>query len=359
MKIIHIVGARPNFMKAAPVIEAMHSFPTITQKLVHTGQHYDPNMSQIFFDQLGMPRPDYNLEVGSGSHARQTAEVMVRFEDVLLECKPDLVLVYGDVNSTIATALVATKMGIRVGHVEAGLRSWDRSMPEEINRVLTDQISDYFFTPSVDADENLKREGIEPRSVFPVGNVMIDTLVKLLGKAREPTIPGRQEKFVLVTLHRPSNVDDPAMLGQLLATLNRISESIQVVFPIHPRTRRRLEQYNLSGVGGNLLLTDPFGYLEFLWLQQHASVVVTDSGGIQEETTYLQIPCLTMRENTERPVTVEIGTNILVGGDTARLRQEVENILDGRAKKGAIPPLWDGKAGMRIARILDGLLSLQ
>jgi len=188
---------------------------------------------------------------------------------------------------------------------------------------------------------------------------MIDTLVKLLGKAREPMIPGRQEKFVLVTLHRPSNVDDPVMLGQLLATLNRISESIQVVFPIHPRTRRRLEQYNLAAVGSNLLLTDPFGYLEFLWLQQHASVVVTDSGGIQEETTYLQIPCLTMRENTERPVTVEIGTNILVGGDTARLSQEVESILEGRAKKGAIPPLWDGKAGLRIARILDGLLPLQ
>ena len=355
MKIIHIVGARPNFMKAAPVIEAISGFPQIKQSLVHTGQHYDANMSQIFFDQLGMPRPDHNLEVGSGSHARQTAEIMVRFEDVILADMPDLVLVYGDVNSTIATALVATKAGIRVGHVEAGLRSWDRSMPEEINRVLTDQISDYFFTPSGDADENLKREGVEASKIFRVGNVMIDTLVKLLSKAREPKIPGRQDRFVLVTLHRPSNVDDPETLGRLLGTLNRISKNIQVIFPIHPRTRRRVEEFKLSDLGANVLLTDPFGYLEFLWLQQHASVLVTDSGGIQEETTYLQIPCLTMRENTERPITSEIGTNVMVGKDTARLEKEIQKVLQGRGKKGAIPELWDGKAGQRIAEILARL----
>jgi UDP-N-acetylglucosamine 2-epimerase (non-hydrolysing) len=355
MKLFHIVGARPNFMKAAPVIEAIRAHTAIQQSLVHTGQHYDANMSQVFFDQLGMPRPDFNLEVGSGSHAKQTAEIMVRFEEALSRGAPDLVLVYGDVNSTIAAALVATKMGVRVGHVEAGLRSWDRSMPEEVNRVLTDQISDYFFTPSADADVNLAREGIDPKKIFQVGNVMIDTLVKLLGKAREPAITGRREKFVLVTLHRPSNVDDPEMLGRLLATLNRVSEGIQVIFPIHPRTRRRLEEYKLSGVSANLLLTEPFGYLEFLWLQQHAALVVTDSGGIQEETTYLQIPCLTMRENTERPVTVEVGTNILVGRDTVRLGTEIEGILEGKAKKGVIPPLWDGKAGERIAKILDGL----
>jgi len=355
MKIMHIVGARPNFMKAAPVIEAIHHFPQLKQSLVHTGQHYDANMSQIFFDQLGMPRPDYNLEVGSGSHARQTADIMVHFEEVIQANPPDMVLVYGDVNSTIATALVATKAGIRVGHVEAGLRSWDRSMPEEINRVLTDQISDYFFTPSGDADENLRREGVDAKKIFRVGNVMIDTLIKLLGKAREPKITGRQDRFILVTLHRPSNVDDPETLGRLLGTLNHISKEIQVIFPIHPRTRRRLEQFNLSDVGANVLLTDPFGYLEFLWLQQHASVVVTDSGGIQEETTYLQIPCLTMRENTERPITAEIGTNILVGTDTARLGKEIENVLDGCSKKGAVPELWDGKAGQRIAEILARL----
>jgi UDP-N-acetylglucosamine 2-epimerase (non-hydrolysing) len=355
MKLFHIVGARPNFMKAAPVIEAINAIPRIKQSLVHTGQHYDANMSQIFFDQLGMPRPDHNLEVGSGSHARQTAEIMVRFEEVILADPPDLVLVYGDVNSTIATALVATKAGIRVGHVEAGLRSWDRSMPEEINRVLTDQISDYFFTPSSDADENLQREGVDAKKIFLVGNVMIDTLVKLLSKSREPKITGRQERFILVTLHRPSNVDDPETLGRLLITLNRISKDIQVIFPIHPRTRRRLEEFKLSDVGANVLLTDPFGYLEFLWLQQHASVVVTDSGGIQEETTYLQIPCLTMRENTERPITAAIGTNVMVGTDTARLEKEVGKVLEGRAKQGAVPPLWDGKAGQRIAEILDRL----
>jgi len=355
MKVFHIVGARPNFMKAAPVIDAIHAFPEAKQSLVHTGQHYDANMSQIFFDQLGMPRPDYNLEVGSGSHARQTAEIMVRFEDVISANTPDLVLVYGDVNSTIATALVASKAGIRVGHVEAGLRSWDRTMPEEINRVLTDQISDYFFTPSEDADENVRREGIGANNIFRVGNVMIDTLVKLLDKAREPKMAGRQERFILVTLHRPSNVDDPATLGQLLATLNRLSKDIQIIFPIHPRTRRRLEEFKLSEVGANVLLTDPFGYLEFLWLQQHAVAVVTDSGGIQEETTYLQIPCLTMRENTERPITAEIGTNILVGKDTVRLGKEIQNVLDGRGKKGTVPALWDGKAGQRIAEILARL----
>ena len=280
---------------------------------------------------------------------------MVRFEDVISANTPDLVLVYGDVNSTIATALVASKAGIRVGHVEAGLRSWDRTMPEEINRVLTDQISDYFFTPSEDADENLRREGIGANNIFRVGNVMIDTLVKLLDKAREPKMAGRQERFILVTLHRPSNVDDPATLGQLLATLNRLSKDIQIIFPIHPRTRRRLEEFKLSEVGANVLLTDPFGYLEFLWLQQHAVAVVTDSGGIQEETTYLQIPCLTMRENTERPITAEIGTNILVGKDTVRLGKEIQNVLDGRGKKGTVPALWDGKAGQRIAEILARL----
>lgn len=356
MKIVHIVGARPNFMKAAPVIEALKTRPGISQCLVHTGQHYDANMSEVFFEQLGLPKPDFNLEVGSGSHAQQTAEIMVRFEKLLLEEKPDLLLVYGDVNSTIATALVASKMGVCVGHVEAGLRSWDRSMPEEINRVLTDQITDLFFTPSSDADINLRREGIHPEKIFCVGNVMIDTLVRLLAKAREPRIPGRQDGFLLVTLHRPSNVDDPDMLKQLWGALHRISKDIQVIFPVHPRTRRRLSDCGLSEANSRLLLTEPLGYLEFLWLQANSTAVVTDSGGIQEETTYLQIPCLTMRENTERPITVEMGTNILVGRDAGRLENEIGKILAGCAKTGKVPPLWDGKAGERIAEILHKIL---
>jgi len=353
MKVIHIVGARPNFMKAAPVIEALRAKPSVQQTLVHTGQHYDPNMSQVFFEQLGLPRPDFNLEVGSGSHAQQTAEIMVRFEKLLLAGKPDLLLVYGDVNSTIATTFVASKMGVRIGHIEAGLRSWDRTMPEEINRVLTDQISDLFFTPSADGDANLKREGIAAEKIFLVGNVMIDTLVRLLEKTTEPRINRRQERFVLVTLHRPSNVDDRDMLADLWSTLQRMSKSIQVIFPIHPRTRRRLAEYGLPEAAPGLILTEPLGYFEFLWLQQHATAVVTDSGGIQEESTYLNVPCLTMRDNTERPITVELGTNILVGQNPARLEGEVEKILNGQCKKGTVPPLWDGQAGQRIAAILS------
>jgi UDP-N-acetylglucosamine 2-epimerase (non-hydrolysing) len=354
MKLLHVVGARPNFMKAAPVMAALSSSRAVTQQLAHTGQHYDQNMSGIFFQQLGLPTPDYNLEVGSGSHAQQTAEIMLRFEKLLLAETPDLLLVYGDVNSTIAAALVASKMGVRVGHVEAGLRSWDRSMPEEINRVLTDQISDLFFTTSKEADANLVREGISPMKVFCVGNVMIDTLVRLLPKSQEPKIAGRQDRFLLVTLHRPSNVDAPDMLSRLWNVLSRIGKDIQVIFPVHPRTRQRLKDCRLAALDSHVVLTDPLGYLEFLWLQQHAIGVVTDSGGIQEETTYLQIPCITMRQNTERPITVELGTNILVGQDTDRLENEIARILNGQAKKGSMPPLWDGCAGQRIANIISG-----
>ena len=356
MKIFHVVGARPNFMKAAPVVEALAHRPGVTQKLIHTGQHYDPNMSDVFFEQLGLPNPDWNLGAGSGSHAQQTAEIMLRFERLLLEDKPDLLLVYGDVNSTIATALVACKMGVRIGHVEAGRRSRDRSMPEEINRVLTDRITDLFFTPSAEAGANLEQEGVSRSQIFHVGNVMIDSLVKLLPAARAPHMPGRTEApFVLVTLHRPSNVDDRDALTALWQALRRVSRQWPVIFPIHPRTRRRLAEYRLAGGGNDFLVTDPLGYFEFLWLQQHATVVVTDSGGIQEETTYLGVPCLTMRDNTERPETVELGTNILIGQDTARLEREIANVLDGRRKHGRIPPLWDGRAGERIANIIaDG-----
>ncbi len=355
-KIIHVVGARPNFMKAAPVLEAFQSYSSINQVLVHTGQHYDEKMSEIFFQQLGMPKPNINLEVGSGSHAVQAAEIMTRFEPVLLEERPDLLMVYGDVNSTIATALVASKLGVKIAHVEAGLRSWDRRMPEEINRVLTDRISDYFFTPSEDGDEHLKAEGISEDQIFFVGNVMIDTLVKLEAKAKKPAIDGIDGDYLLVTLHRPSNVDDKEMLKNILERLARLAEIAPVVFPIHPRTRSRINEWEMSELTSNLNLVDPLGYLEFLWLIKNSSLVLTDSGGIQEETTYLKVPCLTLRENTERPITCTMGTNILVGTDLERVERESARILSGDGVEGSIPPLWDGKAGERIAEITAQLL---
>jgi UDP-N-acetylglucosamine 2-epimerase (non-hydrolysing) len=354
MKIIHIVGARPNFMKAAPAIAALKS-RGIKQTIVHTGQHYDANMSEIFFQQLGLPKPDVNLEVGSGSHTAQTANVMIRFEETVLMEKPDLVMVYGDVNSTVAAALVCAKMGIRIAHVEAGLRSRDRSMPEEINRLVVDQLADLLFTPSRDGDENLKREGVALEKIHFVGNLMIDTLVRQLPHAKKPDFEPARRKYILVTLHRPSNVDEPAMLETIIKTLAEVSNGIPVIFPIHPRTRQRLASINYQPSSLNLHLTDPVGYLEFLALQRDATAVITDSGGIQEETTYLGVPCLTVRENTERPITVEVGTNILVGQDMCRLKTELSAILAGHGKKGQIPPLWDGKAGERVAGIISEL----
>ncbi|MGA1794845.1 MAG: non-hydrolyzing UDP-N-acetylglucosamine 2-epimerase [bacterium] len=375
--ILHVVGARPNFMKVAPVVRALQSRAGISQVIVHTGQHYDANMSEVFFRQLDIPKPDINLEVGSGSHALQTAQIMSRFEPVVLGQKPGLVLVYGDVNSTVATALVCSKLLIPVGHVEAGLRSFDRTMPEEINRLLTDQVADLLFTPSADGDENLAREGVSPDKVHLVGNVMIDTLVHLLPKADDSFLEGlygndsgtprrsegtkgehaQNRGYMLVTLHRPSNVDDPEMLGEIIFTLKSISRELDVIFPIHPRTRARLRALKIPVEDPRLKLTEPVGYLQFIALQQKAAVIVTDSGGIQEEATYLGIPCLTLRENTERPITITAGTNILVGRDMGRLRKEVDRILSGEVKKGGIPPLWDGKASERIAAIVDDRLS--
>jgi UDP-N-acetylglucosamine 2-epimerase (non-hydrolysing) len=351
MHVLHVVGARPNFMKVAPVMAAMDGHPNIQQILVHTGQHYDANMSDIFFRELGLPQPDLNLEVGSGSHAVQTAQVMVRMEDVLLDRQPDIVLVYGDVNSTVATAIVCAKLGIPVGHVEAGLRSFDRSMPEEINRLLTDQIADVLFTPSADGDANLQREGVAAERIHRVGNVMIDTLIRLLPQASFDA-QHWPERYALVTLHRPSNVDAPDMLRQILATLAQLSLDIPIIFPIHPRTRQRIQELGLSPANTHLMLQEPLGYLDFLALQRHAAVVITDSGGIQEETTFLGVPCLTVRENTERPITVTLGTNILVGQDMNRLQEEVAHVLAGDSKTGQIPPLWDGRAGQRIAEII-------
>jgi UDP-N-acetylglucosamine 2-epimerase (non-hydrolysing) len=330
-------------MKVAPVMNALKARKHVVQTLVHTGQHYDANMSDVFFEQLGIPAPDVNLAVGSGTHARQTAEIMTRFEPVLLERQPDLVLVYGDVNSTVATALVCAKLGVRVGHVEAGLRSFDRTMPEEINRLVTDQLADLLFTPSEDGDVNLQKEGIPAEKIFRVGNVMIDSLVKLLPAAQRQKQNGPPERYALVTLHRPANVDDSVILKRILQSLLEVSHDLSVIFPAHPRTRKRIADFGLHA--DQLQILDPLSYLEFLAMQSRATVVIT---------TYLGVPCLTLRENTERPVTVSLGTNVLVGRDPDKLRSELSRILAGQAKKGTIPPLWDGHAGERIAALLAG-----
>jgi len=356
MKIIHVVGARPNFMKAAPVLAAFKKRINVQQLLVHTGQHYDKNMSDIFFEELELPQPDINLGVGSSSHAKQTAEIMIQFEQVVLDEKPDWVLVYGDINSTVAATMVCSKLGIRTAHVEAGLRSFDRTMPEEVNRLITDAITDLLLTPSVDGDENLQNEGVASQKVYFVGNVMIDTLIRLLPKAEaQNTLENfalSAQKYGLITLHRPSNVDDPQILPQIIETLVEISQDLPLIFPIHPRTRKRMADMGLSVDESRLQLANPLGYLDFLALQKYAKLILTDSGGIQEESTYLGVPCLTVRENTERPVTVTLGTNILVGQDMEKLRSETTRILSGNAKIGQIPPLWDGKAGERIADVI-------
>jgi UDP-N-acetylglucosamine 2-epimerase (non-hydrolysing) len=350
MHIQHVVGARPNLMKAAPVFRALAKQPKTQQSLIHTGQHYDVNMSGAFFPQLGLPEPDVNLGVGSGSHARQTAEIMTRFEPVVTQRTPDLVLVYGDVNSTLATSLVCAKLHIPVGHVEAGLRSFDRSMPEEINRLVTDRIADLLFTPSEDGDANLRREGVPPNKIYRVGNVMIDSLVDLLPRAMACKFDSWPQRYALITLHRPSNVDDCQALKSILESFHDIDKELAVLFPVHPRTRQRITEWGLAT--GDMHLLEPMPYVEFLALQHRATVVITDSGGVQEESTYLGVPCLTLRDNTERPITVNLGTNILVGQDRNRLRLELSNILAGKSKKGVIPPLWDGHAGDRLADIL-------
>ncbi|HWY54438.1 MAG TPA: UDP-N-acetylglucosamine 2-epimerase (non-hydrolyzing) [Terriglobales bacterium] len=350
MHILHVVGARPNFMKAAPVMRALEKWPEVRQTLIHTGQHYDRNLSDVFFSQLNIPQPDVNLEVGSGSHAWQTAEVMTRLEQVVLERKPDVVVVYGDVNSTLAAALVASKLTIRVAHVEAGLRSFDHTMPEEINRIVTDRLADMLFTPSEDADLNLQREGIPSEKIYRVGNVMIDSLVRLLPAAMQCSRNLLPARYALVTLHRPCNVDDGASLRSIWKSLLEVNEELEVVFPVHPRTRQRIEQFSIDIKKIHLL--NPLPYIEFLAMQLHAAVVITDSGGIQEETTYLGVPCLTLRANTERPVTVTMGTNTLIRQDLGRLKSELSKILQGKGKKGSIPPLWDGHAGERIAESL-------
>ena len=364
LRIICVVGARPNFMKIAPIMGAFNRPDSgINARLLHTGQHYDAAMKSAFFDQLGIPEPDVDLGVGSGSHAWQTAEIMQRFEPELDAWQADLLLVVGDVNSTIACALVAVKKGIPVIHVEAGLRSFDRGMPEEINRVLTDQISELLFTTEQDAEKNLTKEGIAKERIHFVGNVMIDTLLanreravdagKTLAKYSANTLDAGSE-FGLVTMHRPSNVDDPVVLKRLLETLADISQTLPLVFPLHPRTADRVERNGLREIIGNgrISLLPPLGYLELLGLMKSARLVLTDSGGIQEETTALGIPCITMRESTERPITVEQGTNTIVGSDSAQIMACFQDVIRTGGKTGRIPDLWDGQAAERIARVI-------
>lgn len=361
-KLIHlIVGARPNFIKIAPLFRKLSEYPDLyTPLIIHTGQHYDEKLSKLFFDDLQLPQPHAYLHVGSATHGKQTARIMERYEDFLLNNElPDLVTVAGDVNSTIACALVAKKLHIRVAHLEAGLRSYDEKMPEEINRVLTDRISDILLTPSVDADENLLQEGVDRASIFFVGNIMIDSLVEHKNKAQSSLIKeqlgiNESERYILITLHRPSNVDEIAGLTVLLNAFAEIGKSTKLVFPVHPRTRKNLNVLGLEDTIKkipNLLLIEPVGYLDFLKLQMEATLILTDSGGIQEESTYFGIPCLTLRENTERPVTITEGTNQLVELKTESIVRATEEILSGKVKKGRIPKFWDGNTAERIEKV--------
>ena len=358
MRILSVVGARPNFMKLAPLARECDGREGVEHVVVHTGQHYDRNMSDNFFTDLGIPQPDYNLDVGSASHAQQTAAIMQRFEPVCLEVQPDAVLVYGDVNSTVAAALVASKLGVKVGHGEAGLRSRDWTMPEEINRVVTDRLADLLFTPSRDGDQNLVAEGVPPERIHFVGNIMIDSLAYALPQARQLNAPAEHELeqrgYTVVTLHRPSNVDDPAILGELLATLRTLAEDRPVLFPVHPRTRERINGLGkaLDDVSSDLRLIAPVSYLEMLGLVASAGIVITDSGGLQEETSYLGVPCITVRPNTERPITCTEGTNQLVPPVRRRILEAAERAPERRKEGGAKIERWDGKTAGRIVEVL-------
>jgi UDP-N-acetylglucosamine 2-epimerase (non-hydrolysing) len=364
MRLVHVVGARPNFMKIAPVMEALARRPGVEQLLVHTGQHYDAQMSDVFFRDLGLPRPDVYLGVGSGSHAEMTGKVMTLLEPVFAERRPDMVVVAGDVNSTLAAAIVAAKNSppIAVAHVEAGLRSFDMTMPEEVNRILVDRLSALCLTPSPDGDENLRREGVPEDRIVRVGNVMIDSLRKALpvSERMAPEVLARagveKGRYALVTLHRPANVDDPAVLARLVDALVRVSSELTVLFPVHPRTKKRLSEGEVGrrmAAAPGILLCEPQAYFEFQALVMNARLVLTDSGGIQEETTAMGVPCLTLRENTERPVTVTEGTNVLVGRDPERIWPEVQRILAGQSKAGRVPQLWDGQAAVRVADAIE------
>jgi UDP-N-acetylglucosamine 2-epimerase (non-hydrolysing) len=354
-KLLIVAGARPNFMKIAPLMWEIGRRKNVEAFLVHTGQHYDERMSRLFFEELKIPRPDVDLGVGSGSHATQTAEIMKRFEPVVLDERPDALVVVGDVNSTIACALTAVKLGVPVAHVEAGLRSFDRSMPEEINRLLTDAISDWLFVSEPSGVANLRREGVPEERIHLVGNVMIDTLLACRDLCRQASILSRlglrEQSFGVLTLHRPANVDDPAVLSGLIEAIAEIQRELPIVFPVHPRTRKALQDQNLSTLPG-LIIVDPLGYLDFMKLLTEARLVLTDSGGIQEETTVLGVPCLTLRNNTERPITIEQGTNRLVGLNGDRILAEARRALAEPTTTRRIPDLWDGRAASRILDIL-------
>lgn len=360
MKILNIVGARPNFMKVAPLHRAFSAHPKIESKILHTGQHYDAKMSDIFFNQLGMPEPHYYLGIGGGSHTWTTANIMLKFEEILNEDRPDLVLVVGDVNSTVACTLVAIKMGIPVAHVEAGLRSGDRTMPEELNRLMTDSVADFLFVTEQSGMIHLAKEGVPDEKIFFVGNVMIDSLVHFRAKAAESNIleeiKATPKNYILMTMHRPHNVDNENGLKDILQIIKDATRHKPVVFAIHPRTTNNMKKFDLyeelEAIEG-LALLGPQGYLEFLKLMDNAALIITDSGGIQEETTYLQVPCMTFRDTTERPITVDLGTNFLMKDlNPVTVRLQMEDILSGKAKEGIIPPLWDGRTSERIANIL-------
>jgi len=359
MKIILVVGARPNFIKVAPLISEFKKTQDLKCVLVNTGQHYDYELSKVFLEELDIPIPDINLEVGSGTHSEQTAKVMVKFEKVLLEEKPDLVVVFGDVNSSLACALAAAKLHIKVAHTEAGCRSFDKRMPEEINRVLTDHLSDYLFTISRDDVCNLIREGIPLEKILFSGNVMIDTLIQNIDKISKSNILEslnlKQEQYALLTLHRAANVDNEHNLNHIVDILKHIQEKIKIIFPIHPRTKQRISEFNLEEkikTMKNLIITEPLSYIKFLSLVNHSKFVLTDSGGIQAETTYLKVPCITMREKTEHLVTIEFGSNILTGLNKEKILEAVSDILEGRFKKANTPELWDGKTAGRIVDII-------
>ena len=359
MRFVHVVGARPNFMKIAPIMRALAKHRGVEQLLIHTGQHYDPKMSQVFFDDLELASPDIELGIGSDRHGTQTGRMMISLDRAFTELQPDCVVVVGDVDSTVAAALAAVKLRIPCAHVEAGLRSFDRSMPEEINRIITDGVADLLLTPSADADENLLAEGVPSTAIHRVGNVMIDTLLMHLESAKaRPTLDFfgvTPQAYALATLHRRSNVDSPIVLEALLGAVEWIQDRIPVVMPLHPRTRKRLEDLSLIGRANampGLHLSEPLGYIDFLCLTASAKFVLTDSGGLQEETTALGVPCLTMRPSTERPATVSVGTNIVVGSDPQTIQKSVEDLLAGRAKTGSVPELWDGRASERAAKVL-------
>jgi len=361
MKILLVAGARPNFMKIAPLIKAISRHnssgfqPSMEYVLVHTGQHYDEKMSDVFFRELGIPAPHVNLEVGSGSHAVQTANIMLKFEPVCLEHRPDWLVVVGDVNSTMACALVASKLGVKVAHVEAGLRSFDRNMPEEVNRLVTDSLADLLLTPSKDADENLRKEGVPDSKIKLVGNIMIDALIANLEQAQKSALLAKYElkkkSYAYVTLHRPSNVDNPTALSDLMNVLGLLAKQIPIMFPMHPRTRKMLGQLGISVADHpNLNVLEPIGYHDSLALTENARLILTDSGGLQEESTYFRTPCLTLRPNTERPVTVTEGSNKLTSVE--KLWADIEVTLSGQAKTGRVPELWDGNTAERVVHSL-------